>query len=71
MLVIEIREKAVEAVKAAEASKNSEASKGESSENLALVLCIQYPIAFRKKSVQVSALLGLSSEVNAIHPTLA
>ena len=37
--------------------------------NLAGVLCIRYPITFRKKSVPVLTLLNLGSEVNAIHPT--
>ena len=37
--------------------------------NLVQVLCIQYPITFKKKSMLV--LLDLSSEVNTIHPTFA
>ena len=72
----ETREEAVETVetgKTAEvvettgAGKDGKQSKGKYSKNLAQVLCIQYLIIFRKKSVL--ALLDSNSEVNAIHPT--
>ena len=54
----------------AKTSKNGEESKGvEYPGSLARVLCIQYPITFRKKSVLMSALFNSDSEVNAIHLT--
>ena len=54
----------------AEVGKNNNKSEGECP-NLAQVPCIRYPIAFRKKSVPVSALLDSGSKVNAIHPIFA
>ena len=77
--VTETRKEAVEAAKSvrtantietAEVGKDNKESKGEYS-NLAQVTCIWYPITFWKKSVSMSALFDLASEVNAIHPTLA
>ena len=59
-----------EAVEIAEVDKDNEQSKSEYP-NLARVLCIRYPITFRKKSVSMLTLFDLESEVNAIHPTLA
>ena len=35
--------------------------------NLAQVLCIRYPITFRKNFLPLSALLDSSSEINVIH----
>ena len=60
----------VEAVEIVEVNKDGKESKGEYL-NLAQVPCIRYLITFQKKSVSISALLDLGSEVNAIHPTLA
>ena len=65
------REKAVEttkAVKTTEVSKDGEESKGEYP-NLIQVLCIRYPIIFRKKSM--SAFLDSGSKVNIIYLTFA
>ena len=62
--VTKTREKATEVGKGGVESENDYPS-------LARVLCIRYPITFRKKSVSMSALLDSGSEVNAIHPTLA
>ena len=59
--------KAIETVKVTKDSKKSE---GEYP-NLARVLCIRYPITFRKKSVPMSALFDSRSEVNTIYLTLA
>ena len=73
MPVTETREKTVEtakAVESAEVGKDDAESKGEYP-NLAQVLCIRYPITFRKKSVSISALFDSSSEVNVIYSTLA
>ena len=54
------------------AGKDSKKSKGdEYLRNLVQVLYIQYLITFRKKSILVSALFNLDSEVNAIYLTLA
>ena len=53
------------------ASKDSKESKDEYPKNLAQVPCIRYLIIFWKKSVPVSALFDLNSEVNAIYPTFA
>ena len=58
-----------DAVETAKVGKDDEESKGEYP-NLAQVLCIRYPITFRKKSVSMLALLDSGSEVNIIHPTL-
>ena len=58
------------AVGTAEVSEDGDESKGECP-NLARVLCIWYPITFRKKSVLVSVLFDSGSEVNAIHSTFA
>ena len=71
MPVIETKKEAVETAKAVEIakiSKEGEESKGEYL-NLARILCIRYPITFRKKSM--SLLFDLNSKVNAINPTLA
>lgn len=68
MLVIKIREKAVEIIETTKASKDSKKSKDEYPENLAWVSFIQYLITFRKKFVLVSMLFDLYSEVNAIYP---
>ena len=59
-----------EAVETAEFDKDGKESKG-AYPNLAQVLCIWYPITFRKKFVSVLALLDSGSKVNAIHPILA
>ena len=61
------RERAVETVRV---DKNDKKSKSEYP-NLAQIPCIRYFITFWKKSVSMSALVDSSSEVNAIHPTLA
>ena len=58
-----------EIVETAGAGKDGEESKGEYLENLIRVLCIRYPINFRKKFVLVFAVLDLERKVNAIHPT--
>ena len=63
-------DKTLEAVGTAEVGKDGDESKGECP-NLIRVLCIQYPIIFRKKFVPVLALFDLGSEVNAIHLTFA
>ena len=60
--------KAIEADETAEIDEENKESKGEYS-NLAQVLCIRYPITFRKKSVSVLVLLDSGSKVNAIYPT--
>ena len=59
-----------EAIESTKVGKSGAESKGEYP-NLAQVPCIRYLITFRKKSVSMSALLDLGSEVNAIHPALA
>ena len=59
-----------EVVESAKVGKDGVNSKGEYP-NLTQVLCIRYPITFRKKSVSMSAFLDSGSEVNAIYPTLA
>ena len=77
--VTETREEADETAKAVETAEDVESievSKGGTESegeypSLARVLCIRYPITFRKKSVSMSALFDSGSEVNAIHPTLA
>ena len=78
MSVIRSREEAVDIAETAEAieiagvSKNSKKSKDSNYPgNSTLVLYIQYPIVFRKKSMPVTTLLNLSNEINAIHPTFA
>ena len=53
------------------AGKDSKESKDEYLENLVQILCIRYPLIFRKKSVSVLTLLDLGSKVNAIYPTFA
>ena len=58
-----------EVVESTEADKNREVSKGKYPENLAQVLCIRYPINFRKKPVM--ALLALGSKVNSFYPVFA
>ena len=66
--------KAIETTKAVEtagADKDDKKSKSKYPKNLVRVLCIQYPITFRKKSVPVLALFDLGSKINVIHPTLA
>ena len=71
--VTETREETVEtaeAVEFAEVGKDGAESNGEYP-NLTRVLCIWYPITFRKKSVSILALFDSGSDVNAIHPTLA
>lgn len=71
-LVTVLREKGVEN---AEDGKNLGIIGGTSKDgenlkpNFTRVLCIQYPIVFKKKSVL--ALFDSSSEVNTIHPTFA
>ena len=73
--VIKTREEAVEIVQIVEAvktvwkGKNSKKNKGKYLENLAQVPCILYPITFWKKSIPMSMLFDLDSEVNAIYPT--
>ena len=69
MLVTETREKAVETIKSA--SKDDKENKGKYPENLAQILCIQYHITFRKKSLLVLVLFDSGNEVNAIHPIFA
>lgn len=65
--VTRTKKEAVKAVKTAGADKDGKESKSEYPENFTRVLCIWYPITFRKKSVLVSALLESSNEVNTIH----
>lgn len=71
-LVIVAREKAV---KNAEDSKNleitTEVGKNDKNQrsNLAQVLCIRYPITFKRKSEL--EFFDQNSEINAIHPTFA
>lgn len=61
-----------EAVQTAEATgKDGKESKSEYLENLAQVLCIWYPITFRKKFMPISMLIDLNSEVNVIYLTFA
>ena len=67
------REEAVEAAESVgtvRVGKNDKESEGKYP-NLARVPCIRNPITFRKKSMSMLVLLDLSSEVNAIYPTLA
>ena len=64
--VVETAE-AIETAKIAKGGKESE----DEYQNLTRVPCIRYPVIFRKKSVSMSALLDLGSEINAIHPTFA
>ena len=59
---------ATEVVGTAEIGEDGNESK-DKCPNLARVLCIRYPITFRKNFVPVLALIDLGSEVNAIHPT--
>lgn len=64
--------KIVEIVEIAGTSKNGKKSKsGEYLGNLKRVLCISYPITFRKKSMPVLALFNSGSKVNAIYLTFA
>ena len=68
----ETREETVETAKTvetAETSKDGGKSKSEYPDNLARVLCICYPINFKKQSV--SALLDSGSKVNTVHPAFA
>ena len=69
MPATETREKAVETAEAVD--KDDKETKSNHLENLAWVLCIWYSITFWKKSVAVSVLFDLISEVNAIYPAFA
>ena len=60
------RREVVETVKTAREDRDGEKSKSENP-NLTQVLCIQYPITFRKNSVPISVLFDLGSKFNAIH----
>ena len=55
-------------IEIARADKNDKKSE---SGNFVQVLCIRYPITFRKKLMPMSMLFDLGSKVNAIHPTFA
>ena len=76
--VTETREEAdetAEAIETAEAVESTKVGKGRAESegeypSLARILCIRYPITFRKKSMSMSALFDSSSEVNAIHRIL-
>ena len=59
-----------EAVESTEVDRDGAQSKGEYP-NLAQILCIWYFITSWRKSMSMSALFDLSSEVNAIHPAFA
>ena len=62
--------KTAKTVGTAKVGEDGNESKGECP-NHAQVLCIRYPITFRKKSVLMSALLDSGSKINTIHPTFA
>ena len=69
--VVEIT-KTAETVETTRTEENGEENKGgRYPENLIQVLCIQYPITFRKKFVPLLTLFDTSSEVKVNHLTFA